>query len=169
MRLTPYDASGGASMLRSYEQGEGTTIESQKGGSYVVAWSAHVPASAFLETIASWVDPSAETELTPAANGRPTIPFKEAMEIVEAQPSRFRFIAIDDADEHFTWQAANPDGETGDYPEVPGEVGIVFSDLNTTWIRQLIEATATPLVRLDLKGILESAESLTGSTPSAAA
>jgi hypothetical protein len=166
-KTTPYEASGGASELRWYDDGEGLTIESQEGGEYVLAWSAAVPASKFLRAVSALVDNAASTELSPSTNGHHAIPFSEAVEIVAAHPDEVKFIAVDDIDDSFTWEATNPDGAPGEYPDVPGEVGIMFSALNRTWIKQLIETTATPHVRKDIDGILDSAQRLTRSIPPA--
>jgi hypothetical protein len=166
---TPYRASGGDSELRSYDAGEGLTIESQLGGSYALAWSARVSPSDFLQVVGSLVDASADTELSPPTNGRPSIPLREATAIVQAKPEQFHFIAVDAPSDSFTWEAINPSAKAEEYPELPGEVGIAFSALNRTWVRQLITATATRHVCEDIEDILASAERLTApSTPASA-
>lgn len=163
-----YQASGGDSELRSYAEGEGLTIESHDGGSYVVAWSARVPARRFLEALERLVDAGAETQLSPAADGRSSIRFDEALSFVDAAPRRYHFIAIDTAGESFTWDAADPEAE-GAYPDVPGEVGVVFSKFDRAEVASLIESTATPRVKRDIRNVLASAERLTGSGSPASA
>jgi hypothetical protein len=171
-RTISYLASGGASELRHYKAGEGSTIEQQQGGATVVAWSAAVPASTFMRSVSELFEmpASAQAELAPALNGRKAIPFEEAQKAVECEPDRFSFIAVDaDRDSSFTWEATDPAGEAGSYPDVPGEVGIVLRDFNQAWIERLIEATATPHVRKDVAGIVASIQRLTDQSPPASA
>lgn len=166
-KTTEYEGSGGKSEVRWYDEGEGLTIESQRDGGYVLAWSAAVPPETFLRAVGDLVTQAATTELSPRRNGYHAIPFSEAVTLVDADPDCVRFIAIDDAEDSFTWEAADRDPKPGEYPDVPGEVGIIFSHLNRAWIERLILTTATPHVREDIDGILASAQRLTLTPPPA--
>lgn len=169
MQLIPYQSDGRNAEFRSYQPDEGLTIEPQEDGLYVMAWSAHVAARKFLDTVATLVDDTAAVELKPSANGRPIIPLREAVDIVKARPDDFKFIAVDGPHESFGWEAVDPAAESRRYPADLGEVSIRFSSLKQGWLEQLLKATATPAVKRDIKGILESTRSLVGSTSPKAA
>lgn len=80
-RTVRYRASGGDSELRTYAaEGEGLTIELHAGGSFVVAWSARLPALRFLCVVARFVDANAKMQLSPV-DGSSGIPFAEAGEV----------------------------------------------------------------------------------------
>lgn len=169
-RTKSYNASGGKSELRSYDAGEGATIELHEGGSVFVGWSTRIHAADFMVQMKLLLDEMpAQTQLAPALNGRRTIPFTEAQDAVDQTPERFNFIAIDTPDDSFTWEAVDPAAKASQYPEAPGEVGIVFSAFKQSIVQALIESTATPHVQDDVSGILSSAQRLTSHTSPASA
>jgi hypothetical protein len=165
--LRPYVASGGQSELWSYADGEGLTIESQEGGSYVIAWSAHVPAAEFLRSVGGLVDASVEVELTPPADGVESVSLATALELINEQPARFDFLAVDTPQQSYTWAAVDPAADAGEYPDASGEVGIMFSVLEQALVAKLIRTTATSHVKEDLSNILLGAQRLVGDTSQA--
>jgi hypothetical protein len=163
-KIAAYGGPTRPSELRSYEAGEGLTLETQDDG-YVVAWSAHVTAEEFMRAVQSLVA-KATAEVSPLTNGHGGIPLDQAMTIVAEHPQEATFIKVAADDESFSWEAADPSAK-GPYPEVPGEVGVMFSALNNQLVERMIESTATPHVQEDIAGILDSAQHLTRSTPTA--
>jgi hypothetical protein len=162
-KIAAYGGSKRPSELRSYEEGEGLTIETQDEG-YVVAWSAHVPAETFMRAVQSLVA-QATAEVSPWTNGHGNISLHEAAAIVTDHPHEVTFIRVAADDKSFSWEPADPSAK-GSYPAVPGEVGIMFSALNNTVVERMIEITATPHVQEDISGILDSAQRLLSrSTP----
>ncbi len=159
-----YQASGGDSERRSYEGGEGLTIESQDEG-YVLAWSAVAHAGEFMRVVSELVAASAVTELLPRTNGRASVSLAEAVDAVASHPE-VKVIEVNSDDETFVWTATGPNARGR--PDLSC-VAIAFSALDPVRVKQFITDTATPQIKGDLTHILESAERLTGSTPSTAA
>jgi hypothetical protein len=164
----PYRASGGESELRTYGAGERLQIEAQEDG-YVVAWSAEADASTFMRAVGHLIDASAETELSPPhMNGRKSVSFVEADAAVASNPDNFRFIVVESADSNFSWSVVNP-ATPAAKRDAPGQVVVAFRAFDEACVVGLIEKTATPHVRSDVRGIVESAERLTHSAPSTSA
>jgi len=164
----PYQASGGPSELRSYaDGGEGLTIEAHK-HNYALAWSADASATKFLDAVQGLVGTAVDVQLSPSTNGHDTISIAEATAIVKKHPKRIKFIAVDGPGESFTWLSGDTP-VTERYLKGAGEVGVIFSALNQNWIESLIKTTATRHVKLDMRGILASAQRLTQPPSSASA
>jgi hypothetical protein len=163
-KVIPYEASGGSSERRAYKDEEGLTIESQKDG-YVLAWSAETPARGFMEAVSKLVDASAATELLPRTNGRVSIPLAEAIAAVAKHPDT-KVIEVTSDDESFVWTATDPSARSRHNLT---RVAVAFSALDSARVEKFISDTAAPQIKDDLDGIIESAERLTHSTPTATA
>jgi hypothetical protein len=184
LETIPYRASGGDSERRTYDGGEGLTIESQDDG-YVLAWSAEAHAQDFLRIVSQLVDAAAETELSlppelPARadetlatdepvegdEHRTVVSLADALTVVADHPE-IEAIEVNADDETFMWTMTDPYArERHDLTRVL----LAFSVLHDpARITQLIGDTGARRVKGDLAGITASVMHLAHTAPSATA
>jgi hypothetical protein len=166
-RTTQYPVSGGIAEMRSFDRGEGSTIEHHKEGRLAVTWSTEILAPRFMYLVGALLvgDTGVRATLLPQQTRRKALPFDKARTAVEQHQHRFQFITVTTRDSRsFVWGAANPLAETSEYPYATGECGIVLTSFDRDLIGRLIQETATAQVSSDLPSILASAEQITSNT-----
>ena len=150
----PYQASGGDSERREYEGGEGLLIEAQ-GNGYVIAWSAEVLASDFLDIVGRLVDARPVLEDVTGKRRKKSLSKARAM---VADNEEIDAIQIDAHDEIFRWTSRDPYArERSDLTRVT----LASLALDPGRVMGLIAVTATPNIKGDLAGIAASIGHLT--------
>jgi hypothetical protein len=158
----PYQASGGDSEHREYEQGEGLTIEKHL-RSFSVLWTAREPSPAkFMHRLGALVLVSSKGRVIVGPSEGARHPFAEVVADLDDGSLDVDFIHADFPEAAVTWQAVN--GNAAQHPTAKSEIGIIWtkrSKFRPELLRALIDATATKHVADDVEGIIESTEQLT--------
>jgi hypothetical protein len=166
-----YPVRGGVAEIRSFESGEGSTIELHPDGGAGVMWSSEINAPDFMGRVAKYAAPdrSARARLMPLRTMRREIPFHRAQSAIGRHESRVNLITVDTQDHgSFVWEARRPTPVAPGYPYVFGVVGVTLARVNHALLAQFVEETATSQVRQDIPGILETADRLAQNVQAAA-